>query len=124
VVVCDNGGFAVIDRLQNFKGGASFNNLIADCRIKNLVTVDFVKHAESMGAIGENVSSIAELEAAFKRAKAADRTYLIALKIDQYQWTPGDAWWEVGVPEVSGRAEVRKARADHDEGHKKQRIGV
>ena len=32
VVVCDNGGFAVINRLQNFKGSASFNNLLEDCR--------------------------------------------------------------------------------------------
>ena len=27
VIVCDNGGYAVINRLQNGKGGASFNNL-------------------------------------------------------------------------------------------------
>ena len=30
VVVCDNGGFAVIDRLQVNQGGESFNNLLAD----------------------------------------------------------------------------------------------
>ena len=50
VVVCDNGGFAVINRLQNAKGSASFNNLIEDCRIEREVAVDFAKHAESMGA--------------------------------------------------------------------------
>ena len=43
VVVCDNGGFAVINRLQNFKGSKSFNNLIADCRVENLVEVDFAE---------------------------------------------------------------------------------
>ena len=32
VVVCDNGGFAVIDRLQVNQGGASFNNLLATAR--------------------------------------------------------------------------------------------
>ena len=32
VVLCDNGGFAVINRLQNFKGVPSFNNLLQDCR--------------------------------------------------------------------------------------------
>ena len=37
---------------------------------------------------------------------------------------PGDAWWDVGVPEVSERAEVRQARADHDLGKKNQRIGI
>jgi 3D-(3,5/4)-trihydroxycyclohexane-1,2-dione acylhydrolase (decyclizing) len=68
--------------------------------------------------------SISELEAAFKRAKAAGRTYLISIKVQQHQWTPGDAWWDVGVPEVSQRKEVRLAYADHSEGQKKQRIGV
>ncbi|MGH1478346.1 MAG: 3D-(3,5/4)-trihydroxycyclohexane-1,2-dione acylhydrolase (decyclizing) [Geminicoccales bacterium] len=124
VVVCDNGGFAVINRLQNFKGSASFNNLIKDCRIENEVGVDFVKHAEAMGALGEDVLSIADLEAAFQRAKAADRTYVISIKTDSHQWTPGDAWWDVAVPEVSKRKEVQNARADHDKGHDQQRIGV
>jgi 3D-(3,5/4)-trihydroxycyclohexane-1,2-dione acylhydrolase (decyclizing) len=124
VVVCDNGGFAVIDRLQTFKGTPSFNNLIKDCRIVNEVAVDFAKHAEAMGAMAESVSSIAELEEAFRRAKQADRTYVIAIRTHPSQWTPGDAWWDVGVPEVSARDSVRKARGDHDEGKRKQRIGV
>jgi 3D-(3,5/4)-trihydroxycyclohexane-1,2-dione acylhydrolase (decyclizing) len=124
VVVCDNGGFAVINRLQNFKGSPSFNNMIKDCRIVNEVTVDFAAHAQSMGAISEAVQSVSELEAAFGRAKAADRTYVICIKVSGHDWTPGDAWWDVGVPEVSARESVRKARAEHEEGSKKQRIGV
>ena len=124
VIVCDNGGFSVINRLQNFKGSASFNNLLEDCKVENLQGVDFVQHATSMGALGEHVESTAELEAAFKRAKAADRTYVICIKTKPSQWTPGDAWWDVGVPEVSDREEVRQARADHTEGQKRQRLGV
>jgi 3D-(3,5/4)-trihydroxycyclohexane-1,2-dione acylhydrolase (decyclizing) len=77
-----------------------------------------------MGALGEAVQSIGELEAAFRRAKAADRTYVIMIKVHPHEWTPGDAWWDVGVPEVSQRELVRQARAAHDEGHKQQRIGV
>ena len=124
VVVCDNGGFAVIDRLQTFKGSPSFNNLIKDCRIEREVTVDFAKHAESMGAIAEHVRGIGELEAAFERAKAADRTYVIVIDVQAHQWTPGDAWWDVGVPEVSRRQAVQEARAAHEQGWQKQRIGV
>jgi len=124
VVVCDNGGFAVIDRLQTFKGSASFNNLLEDCRRVADVRVDFARHAASLGAIAEKGGSIGELEAAFRRAQAADRTYVIVIDVDQHQWTPGDAWWDVGVPEVSRREAVRKARAEHDQGLKKQRIGV
>ncbi len=124
VIVCDNGGFGVINRLQNFKGGASFNNLIEDSKVERVQYVDFVQHARSMGALGEQVGSISEFEQAFKRAKAAENTYLISIRVQQHQWTPGDAWWDVGVPEVSEREEVRRARADHSEGQKNQRVGV
>ena len=124
VVVCDNGGFGVINRLQNFKGSASFNNLISDSKVNEVLHVDFVQHAKSMGALGEQVDNINELEEAFNRAKAADRTYVIAITIQQHQWTPGDAWWDVGVPEVSEREQVRQAKADHTEGQKNQRLGI
>ena len=49
---------------------------------------------------------------------------VICIKTKPSQWTPGDAWWDVGVPEVSDREEVRQARADHTEGQKRQRLGV
>ena len=124
VVVCDNGGFAVIDRLQVFKGGASFNNLLKDCKSVRQQQVDFAKHAESMGALAETVSSIADLEQALDRARKADRTYVISIKVHPHEWTPGDAWWDVGVPEVSPRETVRKAAADHKVGKAKQRGGV
>ena len=124
VVLCDNGGFAVINRLQNFKGVPSFNNQIEDCRIVNKVDVDFAAHAASMGALTRKVESLTDLEDALRWAKGTDRTTVLVVKTDAYAWTPGDAWWDVGVPEVSARKEVKKARADHEEGRKKQRVGV
>ena len=124
VVVCDNGGYAVINRLQNFKGVPSFNNLIKDSRHRKLVMVDFAKHAEAMGALSEHVRSLGDLEAALERAKRADRTSVIVIDTDAYSWTPGDAWWDVGVPEVSSSEKVRAARADHMAAKKKQRLGV
>ena len=74
LIVCDNGGYAVINRLQNGKGGASFNNLIKDCRVKQPFAVDFAKHAESMGALARKVESLADLGAAMDWAKSTDRT--------------------------------------------------
>lgn len=124
LIVCDNGGFAVISRLQVFKGNVAFNNLLADCKVENPVRVDFAQHAASMGAISEEVAGLAGLEQALGRARAADRTYVIVIKTDPHEWTPGDAWWDVGVPQVSERAEIRQAAADHDEGKRNQRVGV
>ncbi len=124
LIVCDNGGYAVINRLQNGKGGASFNNQIADCKVKEPFSVDFAKHAESMGALSRHVDGLADLGAALDWAKTTDRTTVISIVSDAYAWTPGDAWWDVGVPEVSDRAEVRTAFGDQVEGRKKQRVGV
>ncbi|MCY4461815.1 MAG: 3D-(3,5/4)-trihydroxycyclohexane-1,2-dione acylhydrolase (decyclizing) [Albidovulum sp.] len=124
VVVCDNGGFAIINRLQNFKGGRSFNNLIADCRVEKPFSVDFARHAESMGALARRAESVADLEAALEWARTTDRTTVISIVTDAFAWVPGDAAWDLGVPEVSEREEVRAARADHEAIREKQRIGV
>jgi 3D-(3,5/4)-trihydroxycyclohexane-1,2-dione acylhydrolase (decyclizing) len=124
VIVCDNGGYAVINRLQVNQGGVPFNNLIADARIVEEVRVDFAAHAAAMGCRAETVSTIAELEAAFERARGADRTSVIALRTDAYSWTEGGAFWEVGVPEVSSRDEVRAARSALEAGKTGQRVGT
>jgi 3D-(3,5/4)-trihydroxycyclohexane-1,2-dione acylhydrolase (decyclizing) len=127
VVVCDNGGYAVISRLQQFKGVPGFNNLLKDCRITdkaNPLHVDFAKHAESMGAAARKCDSLADLEAALEWAKGNDRTTVISIVTDAYAWVPGDADWDVGVPEVSDRDTVHKARAHQEEIRAKQRVGV
>ena len=123
-MVCDNGGYAVINRLQVNTGGAEFNNLLRTTNHERLFQVDFVKHAEAMGAIAERVEGVDDLAAAFARAKAADRSYVIVIPIDEYAWTEGGAWWEVGVPEVSERPEVRAAREEWAANKRRQRVGV
>ena len=123
-MVMDNGGFAVINRLQVGTGGAEFNNLLRTTRHTEYFRADFVAHAESMGARAERVERLEDLPDAWRRAKAADRSYAIVMDIDQYTWTEGGAWWEVGVPEVSDREQVRVARASWDAERKHQRVGV
>jgi 3D-(3,5/4)-trihydroxycyclohexane-1,2-dione acylhydrolase (decyclizing) len=124
LILCDNGGYAVIARLQEGKGGAPFNNMWEDVRATRSERVDFVQHATSLGARAEEVTSLADLKAAVDRARAADRTSVIVLRTDPRTWTGGDAWWDVGVPEVSERSEVRAARAEHEAERARQRIGI
>jgi 3D-(3,5/4)-trihydroxycyclohexane-1,2-dione acylhydrolase (decyclizing) len=124
IVVCDNGGFGVINRLQIGKGGAPFNNLIRDSKVKKPFSIDFVRHAESMGALARSVESIGDLENALDWAKSTDRTTVISINTDAYEWAPGDAWWDVGVPEVSARPAVQAAHAEQAAGRKHQRVGV
>ena len=126
IILCDNGGFAVIDRLQRNTGNVAFNNLIVDCYGGNAAfAVDFVLHARAMGAGSEAVTDITAFEAAFARAKQSERTYVIDIKVDPHAWTEaGGAWWEVGLPQVSGRPEILAAAAEMDQGRKRQRRGV
>jgi 3D-(3,5/4)-trihydroxycyclohexane-1,2-dione acylhydrolase (decyclizing) len=129
VVVCDNGGFGVINKLQTNTGNDSFNNLLADCRrpVGELARVDFAKHAEAQGAISEKLTSIDDFDAAFARAKAADRTYVIVVDTDPVSpatWSTCDCWWEVGLPEVTRNAETAQIVTDWEEGRADQRRGV
>ena len=124
VIIPDNGGFAIINRLQNFKGGASFNNLIKDSRVKEPFSVDFAKHAESMGAEARRVETLDELNDAMKWAQENEKTTVLTIPTDAFEWTPGDADWDVGVPQISDRKEVNEARDFHDVIRSKQRIGV
>ncbi len=127
VLVLDNGGFAVINKLQNNTGNESFNNLIADCpTVPEAFAVDFEAHARSMGADAVTVANATELAEAFKRAKASEKTCVIVMQVDPYEgWTTeGHAWWEVGTPEVSDNPNVREKHAEIEAERAKQRQGV
>ena len=127
LLVLDNGGFAVINKLQNNTGNESFNNLFTDApTIPEAFGVDFAAHAESMGADAETVANPTELAEAFKRAKASDKTYVIVMKVDAYEgWTEGGhAWWEVGTPHSTDNEQVRAAHIEWESSRDKQRRGI
>jgi 3D-(3,5/4)-trihydroxycyclohexane-1,2-dione acylhydrolase (decyclizing) len=124
IVVLDNRGFGCINRLQRATGSESFNNLLEHAEHAVLPEIDFAKHAASLGAQAMKVSGIAALEAALDTARAADRTSVIVIDTDPLAATgDGGHWWDVAVPEVSERAEVRAARAGYEQARKAQRFG-
>ena len=123
IVVLDNRGFGCINRLQQACGGAPFNNLLDDCaqQENRSPTIDFAAHASALGAIAENVKTIADLEAALGRARAAERTCVVCIETDPARTTiEGGCWWEVAVPEVSERADVQRARSQYELDRMKQ----
>ncbi len=124
IVVLDNRGFGCIDRLQRATGGVSFNNLLEHAAHTVLPDIDFRAHAESLGALAESVNSIAELEAALTRARAAERTYAVVIKTDPaISTSAGGHWWDVAVPEVSASEDVAKARRGYDAAQTRRRLG-
>jgi 3D-(3,5/4)-trihydroxycyclohexane-1,2-dione acylhydrolase (decyclizing) len=127
ILVLDNGGFAVINKLQNGTGNESYNCLFTDCpTVPEAFAVDFEAHARAMGADAETVANPDKLADAFKRAKASDKTTVIVMEVDAFEgWTTeGHAWWEVGTPEVSKHAKVRSAHAEIEAKRVAQRKGV
>ena len=124
IVVCDNSGHMVINRLQLAKGGKEYLCNLKAARATNFVEVDFASHASSMGAESETVSSTSELESAFKRAKQSKTTYVISIKTHGYEWLKGTAYWESPTLEVHTTEENKKAFEEHTQGKEKQRRGV
>ena len=110
LIITDNRGFGCINRLQAGTGGAAFNNLFVDSHHEVLPEIDFVAHAESMGARAQKADSIAELEAMTGEAVARQGVDVIVIDTDPGPSTAaGGTWWEVGVPEISDRNEVAAA---------------
>ena len=124
VVVLDNRGFGCIHRLQAAAGSARFNNLLDDVSRGEPPRVDFVAHARSLGAVAEKAGSTEALEQAIARARDCDRSCCIVIDTDPAMATEaGGHWWDVPVPEVSEREEVRAARTSYEEAIARQRAG-
>ena len=123
VVVLDNSGFGCINRLQMATGGANFNNLFRDTRHEVLPAIDFRAHAESLGATARKAQSIAELETALAESRHDAGPTVIVIDTDPLPSTEaGGHWWDVAVPEVSVREEVRQARKAYELAQKQQRV--
>ena len=121
LIITDNRGFGCINRLQVGTGGAPFNNLFADSQHEVLPEIDFVAHAASMGARACKAGSIAELEVLTAEAINRKGVDVIVIETDPGPSTAaGGTWWEVGVPEVSERAEVASAYQGWLDGKKRQ----
>jgi 3D-(3,5/4)-trihydroxycyclohexane-1,2-dione acylhydrolase (decyclizing) len=77
-----------------------------------------------MGALARRCTTLAELTDAIEWAQGNDRTTVLTIATDAYAWVPGDADWDVGVPEVSDRPSVQAAREAQLLIRSKQRVGV
>jgi 3D-(3,5/4)-trihydroxycyclohexane-1,2-dione acylhydrolase (decyclizing) len=126
LVLCDNGGYAVIHRLQTAQGAQRFNNLLVDARGPGApdpadggLRVDFAAHARSLGCTVEEVTrgeSVDGLRRAYQAGREAAvstrRPAVVVCRTHPTTWTEAGAWWEVGVPAaLSGRAAFEERKA-------------
>ncbi|RVN30623.1 3D-(3,5/4)-trihydroxycyclohexane-1,2-dione acylhydrolase (decyclizing), partial [Sinorhizobium meliloti] len=86
--------------------------------------IDFAAHAAAMGAVTRKVGSIPELEAALAETADEVRTTVIVIDTDPLITTEaGGHWWDVAVPEVSDRDQVKAAREGYEKALQAQRFG-
>jgi 3D-(3,5/4)-trihydroxycyclohexane-1,2-dione acylhydrolase (decyclizing) len=114
VTLLDNRGFGCINRLQGHVGGDGFNNLLDDCHHQVMPQIDFVAHARSLGATAEKVRDIAALETALAGARSLARTHVIVIETDPAISSPGGAWWDVPVAQISANPGVGLARQAYE----------
>jgi 3D-(3,5/4)-trihydroxycyclohexane-1,2-dione acylhydrolase (decyclizing) len=121
LIICDNQGFNVIERLQIGHGAASFRTMLADEDRPNPAVIDFAQIAVGMGAEVISASTLAEFDDALHAVKGIPGVHVIVTPVAKHKWSEGDSFWEVGVPEVSHRPDVNEARKALLEGKSQQR---
>ncbi|MDV2682894.1 3D-(3,5/4)-trihydroxycyclohexane-1,2-dione acylhydrolase (decyclizing) [Alkalihalophilus lindianensis] len=115
VLLFDNAGFGCINNLQMGHGmgsfGTEFRKRNQDNRLNGeLMSIDFARSASGYGVVTYTVKTLEELEAALEDAKKQTVSTLIDIKVLPKTMTDGyDAWWHVGVAEVSKKESTKQA---------------
>lgn len=129
VMLFDNQGWGCIENLQNNQGtdtfGTRFRARNNDTGILDgpIVPIDFAKIAEGYGCKSYTVTSVEELQAALADAKNQSVSCFFDIKVAHKSMSDGyDAWWRVGVAEVSTSETVKKAYEDMQMNIKKARL--
>ncbi len=119
VMVFDNSGWGCIENLQNNQGTDTFGTRFLARNPETgmldgpIVPVDFAAIAEGYGCKAYRVGSVAELREALADSKKQTVPTVFDIKVAHGSMSDGyDAWWRVGVAEVSNSATVQAAYED------------
>ena len=120
ILILDNHGFASIGGLSQSVGceGYATTYRARDPRTGqlegDLLTVDYVANAASLGAHAVHARTRAEIRDAIAEARQRDRTTAIVIPVDREQRIGGsESWWDVPIAEVSTLEAVQTARTEY-----------
>jgi 3D-(3,5/4)-trihydroxycyclohexane-1,2-dione acylhydrolase (decyclizing) len=127
IVLLDNHGFSSIGGLSRSLGnegmGTNYRFRRGEKYDGELLPVDFVANAASLGAHAVRARTHDELVAALSSAKKEPRTNVVVVETSYDERVPGyESWWDVPIAEVSERETVRAARQNYEEARKKERF--
>ena len=126
IIVLDNHGFSSIGGLSRACGnrgmGTEYRYRRNGQPEGELLTVDFVANARSLGAEAVRARSREDLRQALLDARKNSKTSVVVIETAYAERVPGyESWWDVPIAEVSEMDSVEKARAKYVEARKKQR---
>lgn len=127
IVVLDNHGFSSIGGLTRACGNRGMGTEYRYRRNGNLdgeiIPVDFVTNARSLGAEAVRATTRGELKEALQAAKKSSKTSVVVIETDYSQRVPGyESWWDVPIAEVSAVPSVQAAREEYVEARDKERV--
>ncbi len=128
IMLFDNRGWGCIENLQNNQGTDTFGTRFMARNAQSglldgaELAIDFAKIAAGYGCKAYTVTNAQELQAALADAKTQSCCTLFDIKVAHKSMSGGyDAWWRVGVAEVSESTRVQACYADMQENIKKAR---
>jgi 3D-(3,5/4)-trihydroxycyclohexane-1,2-dione acylhydrolase (decyclizing) len=128
VVLVNNHGFASIGALSENVGAPRFGtwyrrrNLESGRLDGDVLPLDFVANAQSLGVKAWSVHSIDAFADALIAAKSVPGPVLIEIEVDPLVPAPDSgSWWDVPVAEVSHLDATLAARESYEEGKSRQR---
>jgi len=127
IVLLDNHGFSSIGGLSRGCGnegmGTNYRYRRGAKYDGDVLPVDFVANAASLGAWSIRARTREELQAAIASARTEGRTSVVVVETSYEDRVPGyETWWDVAVAEVSTSQAVKNARRKYEEARKKERL--
>jgi 3D-(3,5/4)-trihydroxycyclohexane-1,2-dione acylhydrolase (decyclizing) len=127
IVLLDNHGFSSIGGLSRSCGnegmGTNYRYRRGAKYDGQLLPVDFVSNAASLGAWATRAKTRDELAAALAEGRKQERTSVVVVETEYDERVPGyESWWDVAIAEVSEREPVKAARKRYEDARKKERI--
>jgi 3D-(3,5/4)-trihydroxycyclohexane-1,2-dione acylhydrolase (decyclizing) len=126
VLVLDNHGFASIGGLSEAVGcdgfGTRYQRRSPSGELDaELIEVDFVANAASLGAHAAKACTREDIRTALEK-RDRDGVNVIVIPVDREQRVGSyDCWWDVPVAETSPLPDVQRARSTYDRARKKTR---
>jgi 3D-(3,5/4)-trihydroxycyclohexane-1,2-dione acylhydrolase (decyclizing) len=127
IVVLDNHGFSSIGSLSRACGnrgmGTEYRYRSNGKLEGDLIPVDYVTNARSLGAEAVRTATREEFKQALLAASKSQKTSVVVIETAYDQHVPGyESWWDVPIAEVSEVESVRAARSRYEEAVRKERL--